>query len=190
MNVSLIAAMDYNRAIGRAGAMPWHLPADLKWFKERTKGRPVIMGRKTWESIGKALPGRTNIVVTRQLGYSAPGCLIASNITEALSLAGGNQETMIIGGSRIYAACMSMANTMYLTVVHQVVEADTWFPSFSLNDWLIDSVRHHKADEKNEYRTSYYTLVRRKFRVEDHPIVDGIPVEMRVTTSRATKVTR
>ncbi len=190
MNLSLIAAMDYNRAIGHKGEMPWHLPADLKWFKERTKGKPVIMGRKTWESIGKALPGRTNIVVTRQLAYSAPGCLIAPNMAEALSLAGGAQEIMIIGGSRIYAACKSMANKMYLTVVHQEIEADTWFPEFSLNDWIIDSVKHRKADEKNAYRTSYYTLVRRKFRIDEHPALDGIPVEMRATNSRATEVTR
>jgi len=170
--------------------MPWHLPADLKWFKEKTKGRAVVMGRKTWESIGKALPGRTNIVVTRQLNYSAPGCLIASNVPEALSLAGGSGETMIIGGSRIYASCLPLAQKLYITVVHSDFQGDTWFPTFSLNDWLIDSVRHRKADEKNPHRTSYYTLVRRKFTLTDHPVVDGIPVEMRVTTSRATKVTR
>ena len=109
---------------------------------------------------------------------------------EALSLAGGSGETMIIGGSRIYASCLPLAQKLYITVVHSDFQGDTWFPTFSLNDWLIDSVRHRKADEKNPHRTSYYTLVRRKFTLTDHPVVDGIPVEMRVTTSRATKVTR
>jgi dihydrofolate reductase len=182
--------MDHNRVIGKDGKMPWHLPADLQWFKDKTKGRPVIMGRKTWESIGKALPGRTNIVVTRQLNYTAAGCLVAAGLPAAMSLAGGSGETMVIGGSRVYAACLPMAQRLYLTVVHTDFEGDTWFPSFSLNDWLIDSVRHQKADEKNDHRTSYYTLVKRKFTVSDHPLVDGIPVEMRVTNSRATKVTR
>lgn len=190
MNISLIAAMDYNRVIGNQGKMPWHLPADLQWFKEQTKGKPVIMGRKTWESIGRALPGRTNIVITRQLGYQAAGCLVAASIPDGLSMAGSAEEVMIIGGSRIYAACMNDAARMYITVVHEEHSGDTWFPPFSLNDWLIDSVRHKKADDANPLRTSYYTLVRRKFPVKDHPAVDGIPVEMRVTTSRATKVTR
>jgi dihydrofolate reductase len=190
VNVSLIAAMDHNRVIGKDGTMPWHLPADLQWFKEKTKGHPVIMGRKTWESIGKALAGRTNIVITRQLGYSAPGCLIANDAAEALSLAGGSGETMIIGGARVYAACLSMAQKLYITVVHEDFEGDTWFPSFSLNDWLVDSVRHRKSDDKNAHRTSYYTLVRRKITIDDHPVGDGIPVEMRVTNSRATEVTR
>ena len=189
MNVSLIAAMDYNRDIGKGGQMPWHLPADLRWFKDCTRGKPVIMGRKTWESIGKPLPGRTNIVVTRQLDYFAGGCLIANDIASALSLAGAAPEVMIIGGSRIYASCMPIAQRMYVTVVHNEFEGDTWFPAFTLNEWIIDSVRHVKEDDKNPYRTSYYTLVRRKVPVREHPVVAGIPVEMRATTSRATSVT-
>ena len=173
--------MDYNRVIGHQGKMPWRLPADLKWFKKKTMGRPVIMGRKTWESIGRALPGRPNIVVTRQLGYRAAGCSVADSIPEALSLAGSAEDVMIIGGSRIYAECMPDALRMYITVVHQEHDGDTWFPAFSLNDWLVDSVCHRKSDDANPIPTSYYTLVRRKPPVSEHPKVDGIPLEMRVT---------
>ena len=188
MLVSLVAALDYNRVIGCGGALPWHLPADLRRFKTLTLGHPIVMGRRTFESIGNPLKGRTNIVVTRRMGYSAPGCLVAHDLDEAFTLAGAAPEVMIIGGRLLYDATIEWADRMYLTVVHGEFDGDKYFPQFSLNEWLLESARHYAANADNTYPTSTYTLTRRRIPIRDHPMVAGIPVEMRARTSRAHNV--
>jgi len=139
MIVSLIVAMAENRVIGMDGKMPWHLPGELELFKRRTMGKPVIMGRKTWESLGRALPGRANIVITRQPGYLAPGGHAAASLSAALALAedlaGGAIEAMIIGGAEIYAQALPLARRIYLTEVHAAPEGDVLFPEFDPAEW-------------------------------------------------------
>ena len=138
--VTLIAAMARNRAIGLDGEMPWHLPAELKHFKESTMGKPIVMGRKTWESIGRVLPGRQNIVVTRNPSFKAPGCTLAGSLDQAMDLAQG-EEIMIIGGGQLYQLAMAVADRMILTRVDCEPEADTWFPDWQPQDWRQASVR-------------------------------------------------
>jgi dihydrofolate reductase len=134
MIVSHIAAMSENRVIGRAGGMPWHIPEDFKFFKETTMGHAMIMGRKTWDSIGRALPGRLTIVVTRDKTFSAPnGVLIKDSIKDAISYCETNQdkwgkECFIVGGGEIYKQSINTANRLYLTMIHQTVEGDTLYP--------------------------------------------------------------
>ena len=184
MLISLIAAMDYNRVIGVGGGLPWSLPADMAWFKQQTAGKPIIIGRKTYLSIGKPLPGRSNIVVTRQHGFEAPGCLVAHDLDEVLNLAGAAREAVVIGGSVLYATALDRAERIYLTVVHGEFEGDTWFPEFSLNDWLIESSRHQREDAKNAYRTSYHVLTRRRLPVRDYTPALGLPAELRTHPAR------
>jgi len=130
--VSLIAACDRHGLIGRAGDLPWRLPADLAHFKRLTLGKPVIMGRRTWASLGRPLPGRRNIVVTRQPGYAAPGAEVAASPAAALALAADAAEVMVIGGAQLYAACASRADRLYLTRVEGEFTGDTWFPFAAL----------------------------------------------------------
>ncbi|MCB9520826.1 MAG: dihydrofolate reductase [Myxococcales bacterium] len=183
MLVSVIAAMDYGRVIGAGGKLPWHLPADLRWFKQQTGGKPILMGRKTYESIGRPLPGRTNIVLSRQHDLHIPGALVARDLDEALHLAGAAREVVVVGGSVLYAASLPIVERMYITVVHAELAGDTWFPEFSLNDWLVDSVRHVKDDAQNAYRTSYYVMSKRRVPVRDYPPSLGLPAELRATSS-------
>jgi dihydrofolate reductase len=150
MIISLIAAMDRNRLIGRENGLPWHLPDDFKHFKSLTLGKPVIMGRKTFESIGKALPGRKNIVISRG-GFSAPDITVVDTIDKALMTAGNVDEVMIIGGASFYAQMIDRADRMYLTIVDAECEGDAWFPEFNSDDWVAMSSRHHPADERNNY---------------------------------------
>ncbi|WP_243372489.1 dihydrofolate reductase [Geotalea sp. SG265] len=128
MIISLIAAMAENRVIGSHNALPWDLPADRKRFKALTLGHPVIMGRKTYESIGRPLPGRKNIVVTGQRGYRAEGCLIAHSLAEAIDLAGDGDEAFICGGGDLYRQALPLADRIYLTVIHRDYEGDVFFP--------------------------------------------------------------
>lgn len=128
--ISLVVARSENHAIGVANRLPWHIPEDLKRFKQITSGHPMIMGRKTFESIGKALPNRTNIVVTRNLSFTAPGVLRAGSLDEALELAArspGAEEIFVIGGSEIFTLAIPRADRIYLTEVHRVVEGDAFF---------------------------------------------------------------
>lgn len=137
--LSLIAALADNRVIGRDNRMPWHLPEDLKRFKRVTLGAPVIMGRKTFESIlaalGKPLPGRTNIVVTRNRDYAQPGCTVASSLDEAIALAGAAEQVFVVGGGEIYAQALPRAQRLYLTLVHIDVDGDAYFPAFAASEW-------------------------------------------------------
>jgi len=149
--ISIIAAMGKNRELGFEGAIPWHLPDDLKRFKQITRGHAVIMGRKTFQSIGKPLPERENIVITRQGGYSAPGCVVAASMEEALRDASRDNESFIIGGAEIYKLGLPYADRLYLTVVDVAVPADTFFPEFDESEWSIAKMEPHPADEKHPY---------------------------------------
>jgi dihydrofolate reductase len=158
--VTIIAAMARNRAIGLDGEMPWHLPAELKHFKESTMGKPIVMGRKTWESIGRVLPGRQNIVVTRNPSFQAPGCTLAGSLDLAMDLAQG-EEVMIIGGGQLYELAMAVADRMILTRVDCEPDADTWFPEWQPQDWRQASVRNESANEKNPHAYQVIEWVRK-----------------------------
>ncbi len=132
--ITLIAAMDRNRGIGFEGDMPWRLPGELQHFKATTMGKPIIMGRRTWESIGRALPGRQNIVITSQPEYQAENCDVTSSLEEALSIAAGN-EIMIIGGGMLYQQALPLSKRMVLTLVDGEYPADTWFPEWQSDQW-------------------------------------------------------
>jgi len=134
--ISIIAAVAENRAIGIHNRLPWHLPADLKYFRNKTLGHHVIMGRKNYQSIGKPLPQRTNIVITRDPGFDAPGCVVVNSIDAALAAADGDPEVFIIGGAGIYAQSLPFADRLYLTLVHHSFEGDTYFPEL---EWALTS---------------------------------------------------
>ncbi|HWQ31842.1 MAG TPA: dihydrofolate reductase [Blastocatellia bacterium] len=162
MIVSLIVAMDERRGIGFEGRLPWRLSADLKRFKALTMGHHLIAGRKTYESIGRPLPGRTMIIVTRDPDYQAEGCLIAHSVDEALALARarGETEAFIIGGAEIYAQTLERADRLYLTQVHAITDADVFFPAFDESAWREQEVSPHEAGEKNQYPSTFKLLVR------------------------------
>ena len=157
--ITIIAAMARNRAIGLAGAMPWHLPGELRHFKETTMGKPIVMGRKTWESIGRALPGRQNIVVTRNPRYAADGCLVVQSLALAVKQAQGN-EIMIIGGGELYRQALAGAVRMVLTLVNCSPEADTWFPEWNEDEWSEIGRRSQAVDENNELAYEVVELIR------------------------------
>lgn len=158
--LTLVAAMARNRAIGMDGAMPWHLPAELRHFKQITIGKPIVMGRKTHQSIGRALPGRQNIVVTRNAAFRAQDCDIARSLADAVQLARG-AEVMIIGGGQLYAEALAHADRMVLTLVDCTPQADTWFPEWPADDWEQTSLREERADEDNPYDYRVVELLRR-----------------------------
>ena len=158
MLVSIIAAMDRNRLIGSNNQLPWYLPADLAHFKQVTMGKPIIMGRKTYESIGRPLPGRTNIVLTRSADFRAEGVLTANSLEQALDYVSEEDEVMIIGGSTIYELALPRADRLYLTYVERASEGDAWFPEFDIERWRVVASEQHRADEKNssDYRFVSY----------------------------------
>ena len=159
--ITLVAAMAHNRAIGLEGSMPWHLPRELRHFKETTLGKPIVMGRKTWESIGRVLPGRQNIVVSRNPDYLAEGCDVVMSLQGGVEVARGD-EVMIIGGGQLYAEALPHADSMVLTLVDCEPGADTWFPEWSAGDWIESSSRSELADEKNPLNYRVIDLVRKK----------------------------
>jgi dihydrofolate reductase len=158
--VTIIAAMARNRAIGLDGKMPWRLPGELRHFKETTMGKPLVMGRKTWESIGRALPGRQNIVVTGNRSLQAPGCDVAGSLDQALQLADGD-EVMIIGGGQLYQQAMAFSDRVILTVVDCAPEADTWFPEWREEEWRQISLRSETSDDRNPYAYQVFEWVRK-----------------------------
>jgi len=158
--ITIIAAMARNRAIGMKGDMPWHLPAELRHFKEATLGKPIVMGRKTWESIGRVLPGRQNIVVTRNPAIRIPGVDIATSLEEAVRMARG-EEVMIIGGGELYRQALEACDRMLLTEVDCEPEADTWFPDWDSSQWTEVNIREEQADEKNPYAYRVVEWVRK-----------------------------
>jgi dihydrofolate reductase len=158
--ITIVAAMARNRAIGLGGTMPWHLPAELRHFKETTMGKPIVMGRRTWDSIGRALPGRQNIVVTRNHGFRAEGCVVVQSLEGALEVAQG-PEIMVIGGGQLYAEALPLATRMVLTLVDCEPPADTWFPDFEPEQWSERTLRSRPADEQNPYPYRVVELLRR-----------------------------
>ena len=154
--ISIIAAMDKNRLIGRDNGLPWRLSADLKKFKELTTGNAIIMGRKTWESLGRPLPNRQNIVISRQKGLNIEGCETATSLEEAISLA-KSEKKFIIGGGQIYKIALEVADEMLLTEVDTKADGDAWFPEFNKESWTLTEETKHSSDEKNEHNFSFCT---------------------------------
>lgn len=163
MRVSIIAALDTNGVIGRNNELPWHLSSDLKRFKQLTTGHHLLQGRKTWDSVGKPLPDRVNVIITRRDDYEREGFVVVHSLDEGLRLAGrsGDAEAFVGGGSEIFAQALHRADRMYLTRVHAEVEGDTWFPEFDdVSEWHLVESEHFDADEKNDYPYSFLTYER------------------------------
>jgi len=158
--IAIVVAMAENRVIGRDNRLPWHLPADLRHFKQVTVGKPVLMGRKTYESIGRPLPERTNIVVTRDRSYEAPGCVVVHSINSALEAAGGHEEVMVIGGTDFYWQLLPKADRIYLTLVHAKFEGDALFPELDEHEWREIDRMDCAPDEKNPWPYSFIRLER------------------------------
>jgi dihydrofolate reductase len=158
--MALIAAMAQNRVIGRNNQLPWRLSADLKHFKALTMGKPIVMGRRTHESIGRPLPGRQNIVVTRDPDYSAQGCTVVHSISQALDAAGPEAEVMIMGGAELYRQTIGQADQLYLTLVQADIEGDVWFPEIDPGQWHEIERQRHLADEHNEYDYDFIVMQR------------------------------
>lgn len=149
MPLSLIVAMDRQRVIGRDGRLPWHLPADLERFKSLTMGHHIIMGRKTWESIGRVLPGRVSVVVSRNPQYAAPGALIAASLAQALTLAGDDAEPFVIGGAELFREALPYSRRLYVTEVLAEYAGDVWFPNLPSGEWHEVLCEHHRATERD-----------------------------------------
>ena len=160
MIISLIVAMDEKRGIGKAGKLPWHLSSDLKRFRELTMGHHIIVGRKTFDSIGKPLPGRQTIVVTRNVDFKAEGCQVARSVREAIALAQqrGDNEVFVIGGAEVYRRALNVADRIYWTQVHAETDADTFFPEIDRDAWIEKESFHHPADDKNQYAFTFRLL--------------------------------
>jgi dihydrofolate reductase len=151
--VSIIVAMDENGLIGARNGLPWRLPNDLRHFKRSTLGKPVLMGRKTWESLGKPLPERQNLVMSRDTALHAPGAKIVRTLEGALRLAeaDGFEELMVIGGAQVYALALPRAEKLYVTRVHGHFEGDAWFPALDWSEWIRESAEPQPVDEKNPH---------------------------------------
>jgi dihydrofolate reductase len=157
MLISAIAAMSENRVIGKGNQLPWHIPRDMKWFRKTTLGHPIIMGRKTFESVNKVLPGRENIIVSRQMDYQVPGGFVVSTLENALELCKGKaDEVFIVGGAELYRLALPQLDRLYLTQIHQIIEGDAFFPEFSWDDFKLVS----REDYKEEYSFSFFILER------------------------------
>lgn len=159
--ISIVVAMDKNRVIGKNNQLPWHLPADLAYFKKVTMGKPIVMGRKTHESIGRALPGRKNIIITRNKNYQAEGCIVIHSIDAIFNLGLGNDEEIcIIGGAEIFQEALIHANRLYITMINNEFEGDTFFPEIAENEWKLTFKEKGPMDEKNPY-DYYFTIYER-----------------------------
>jgi dihydrofolate reductase len=155
--------MARNRVIGANGAIPWHLPDELKQFQRLTMGHHIIMGRKTWESIGRPLPGRTSVVVTRQRGYRAPEAVVANSLDDAIGACGDDSEIFVIGGAELYRQALPLARRLYLTTVDAEIPGDTTMPEFRAGDWREVEATSHPADKRHRYpfRCAVYERNRR-----------------------------
>ena len=160
--ISLIAAMGKNRVMGHGGKIPWHLSADLKHFKEITTGHPVIMGRKTYESIGRALPGRTNIVLSRNPEFAPADVVLVPSLQEAFKLTEGAGEVFVIGGQSLYEQTLPAAGENYLTFVDAEAEGDAFFPKFDEDEFRLTHSERHTKDEKNPFGYTYLIYERKK----------------------------
>jgi len=170
MTISLIVAVARNRVIGREGDLPWHLPADLKRFKALTMGHHLVVGRKTWEEVGKPLPGRVMVVVTRDPGYRPEGVIVVHSLEQALEVARGDDEVFIAGGGEIYRQALPLVDRMYVTRIHAEVVGDTTFPEVDLNRWRLVEREDHEVDERHEHPFSFEVYERAAGR---DPLVAG-----------------
>lgn len=161
MKLSLISAMDRNRLIGNNNELPWHLPADFAHFKAVTMGKPILMGRKTYDSIGRPLPGRLNIVLTRDKNLNIDGVQCITDVAQAERHIGDADELMVIGGSVIYEMLLPKADRLYITHVDGEFDGDVWFPEIDPGDWLAIEKSEHPADEKNAYACEFVTYQRK-----------------------------
>ena len=162
MRLSIIAAMSANRVIGNNNNLPWRLPADLKRFKSLTMGHHLIMGRKTFESIGQPLPGRTTVVITHQTGFAPEGVLVAHSIDQALHVVAGDDEVFVAGGAQIYQQMLPRADRLYLTSIHAEFEGDTNFPEFEESDWQLISEEDYEPMKKTSIRTPFWSMRRKR----------------------------
>ena len=160
MNISIVVAMSSNSLIGKDGNLPWHLSADLQHFKSITMVKPIVMGRLTYESIGRPLPGRENIVLTRDPGYKADGCTIVHDLEQVTSRCSDTDEIMIIGGAQLYIETIPLANKLFITEVHAELDGDTFFPDFERKQWREIERQRFDADEKNDFNYSFVVLER------------------------------
>ena len=158
--LSIIVAMDEQRLIGSGNGLPWPLPADLAFFKRTTMGKPIIMGRKTYESIGRPLPGRRNIVVTRDPGFNVAGCNVVNSIDDALALCGDDEEAMLIGGASLYAQTIDRADCLYITRIRHSFDGDTWFPDYDQSAWTLVTREDFAPDRSNSYPYSFLKFIR------------------------------
>ena len=158
--VSLIWAQDEAGLIGRDGGLPWCLPADLAWFRKQTMGKPVLMGRATFESIGRPLPGRTNIVLTHRQDFRAEGCTVVHSVEEAREAAGDAEEIMVIGGAGVYTQLLPHATRLYVTRIHARFDGDTWFPALDYSTWREVFCEKHAPDDRNPYTYSFHIYSR------------------------------
>ncbi len=158
--ISIISAMACNRVIGYDNRLPWHLPADLQHFKAVTMGKPMVMGRRTWESLPGLLPGRPHIVVSRNRDYQAEGATVVHSLDQAIQAAGQAEELMIVGGANLYAQALPLAERMYLTLVHANPPGDAWFPAFDETQWLVKARDLHPADDQNPFTCEFIRMER------------------------------
>ncbi len=164
MTVSLIWAMADNRVIGIENRLPWKLPADMQWFRRQTMGKPIVMGRLTFESFGaKPLPGRRNLIVSRNPGYRAEDAEVFESLAAALAATAEDEEVMVIGGASLYAQALPLADRLYMTLVHTEVEGDAHFPDFDRDQWQEVERTDYDADEKNPYPYSFVILQRQAY---------------------------
>ena len=161
MTISIIAALAKNRVIGKNNKLPWNLPADLKHFKKLTLGKPIIMGQKTFESIGRPLPGRANIILSLDENFKPQGCIVAQSIEEALKILEHEKEIMIAGGASVYKQFLPLANKMYLTLIDANFEGDAYFPEFNWEDWEVIERIENQSDKETPYKYTFLTLQRK-----------------------------
>ncbi|WP_111706369.1 dihydrofolate reductase [Lutibacter citreus] len=159
--ITIIAAIANNNALGKDNKLIWHLPADLKRFKKTTSNHHIIMGRKTFESLGKPLPNRVNIVITRNKNYIAEGCLVVNSLTDAIEAAKADENPYILGGAEIYKQALEVADKLDLTFVHHTFEADVFFPEIDMDIWEEKSREFYNADDKNAFAFSFVTYLRK-----------------------------
>ena len=158
--LALVVAHTRNRVIGRDNGMPWHLPADLRYFRQLTTGHPILMGRRTHTAIGRALPGRRNLVLSRQSGLALPGVECVTDIASALALCADAPLLFVIGGAEVYRQLLPQAHRLYVTEIDVVLEGDAWFPALEAADWIETTRVHHPADAQNAYGLDFVTLER------------------------------
>jgi dihydrofolate reductase len=160
VSICLIAAMSENGVIGRDGQLPWHLPADLRRFKNLTDGHAVVMGRRTFDSIGRPLPNRRNVVVTRNRDWAAAGATAAPSLDAALAAVPDDEAVFVVGGAEIYREALPRADRLELTIVHAEVDGDTWFPEIDLAEWTLVEEERHEADDRHEHAFTFRTYER------------------------------